>query len=97
MRIACPKDDAACRPQAPLPDDDGCGQELTQWLASVKKTAKVEAEPTTGGSVPASARRRITLDQLPADCRAVLENGNPPQSLGQGTATTEAGSPPHGK
>jgi penicillin-insensitive murein endopeptidase len=92
MRIGCPKDDAACKPQAPLPDDDGCGQELTHWLAAVKKkTAAVEPEPTKGGSVPASARRRITLDQLPADCRAVLENGNPPQGLERGTASTEAG------
>jgi len=75
LRIACPKDDMACTPQAPLPSDDGCGQELARWLSLVKKPA--QPEPTSGAAAGASARHHITLDQLPADCRTVLEDGSP--------------------
>jgi penicillin-insensitive murein DD-endopeptidase len=67
MRIACPKSSPACKPRAPLPSDDGCGSEPSDWLALVKKS------PRSGPVNTPRAGRQITLDQLPAECRTVLE------------------------
>jgi penicillin-insensitive murein DD-endopeptidase len=91
MRISCPKNSAGCISQPALPNDDGCGQELSNWLTAVKKTPKPEPPPAP--STPAPARRGITLDQLPADCRAVLDWGgaDKPVSASAPTATTTAG------
>jgi len=68
MRIACPTTSAGCVPQSPLPNDDGCGQELTNWLALVQKPAK----PLLSGAPAIARRHSIALDQLPAACRVVL-------------------------
>jgi penicillin-insensitive murein DD-endopeptidase len=91
MRIGCPKDSADCVSQPALPNDDGCGQELSSWLAAVKKPPK--PEPAPAPSAPAPARRGITLDQLPADCRAVLAWGraDKPATAGAPAVTTTAG------
>jgi hypothetical protein len=55
-----------------LPSDDGCGKELTDWLALVKPKTPSPVKPGT----PAVSKPGITLDQLPSDCRAVLANGS---------------------
>jgi penicillin-insensitive murein endopeptidase len=69
IRIACPKGSANCESQPPVGTDDGCGAELTRWLALVK-------HPPRPGP-PGPERRPIMLDQLPADCRTVLAGGAP--------------------
>jgi penicillin-insensitive murein endopeptidase len=72
VRITCPKDSSNCQAQPPLPSDDGCGKELTDWLALVKPKP-----PKPGPPVAASPPKPgITLDQLPAECRAVLASGS---------------------
>jgi len=72
VRIACPEGSGTCEGQPPLPADDGCGAELTRWLALVKpKPRPPEAPPVK----PPPPRPAITLDQLPAECRAVLASG----------------------
>jgi penicillin-insensitive murein DD-endopeptidase len=76
VRIACPKGSTNCEAQPPLPSDDGCGKELTNWLALVSKPPKPQPPPVPG--TPAPVRRGITLDQLPADCRVVLNGGKEP-------------------
>ena len=68
MRITCPHTSIACKSQPPLPSDDGCGAELSNWLASGKKSSR------TDSVTAAPARRGITLDQLPTECRAVLDS-----------------------
>jgi penicillin-insensitive murein DD-endopeptidase len=91
LRIGCPKDSAGCISQPALPnDDDGCGQELSNWLALVKKPPRPEPPPALGASAP--SRRGITLDQLPAECRVVLDGGaeGKPASAGAPTATAAA-------
>jgi penicillin-insensitive murein endopeptidase len=70
VRIACPKGSTNCEAQPPPGSDDGCGKELTDWLALVK------APPKPGP--PAPPKPAITLDQLPAECRAVLASGGNP-------------------
>jgi penicillin-insensitive murein endopeptidase len=74
VRIACPEGSTNCEHQQPLPNNDGCGKELTNWLALVKPKPKPETPPDTVAK-PAPPKRAITLDQLPADCRSVLAGG----------------------
>jgi penicillin-insensitive murein endopeptidase len=88
VRIACPKGSTNCEAQPARPSDDGCGKELTNWLALVKKPPKPEPPPAPGA--PAPVRRAITLDQLPAECRTVLNNGAPPAPVTAKAATTTA-------
>jgi penicillin-insensitive murein endopeptidase len=77
MRIACPGGSTNCEAQPPLPNDDGCGKELTNWLALVKPKPKPETPPPPAvAAKPAPPKPGLTLDQLPAECRAVLASGN---------------------
>jgi penicillin-insensitive murein endopeptidase len=75
VRIACPKGSAHCEHQPPVTGEDGCGAELTRWLKLIKPppTITAPAKPAP----PGPERRPITLDQLPAECRAVLASGTP--------------------
>jgi penicillin-insensitive murein endopeptidase len=75
IRIACPKGSAACEHQPAVSGDDGCGAELKRWLKLVKPPP-VTAAPAKPAP-PARERHPITLDQLPATCRAVLASGTP--------------------
>ena len=70
VRMACPEGSANCESQPALPDDDGCGKELTNWLALVSKPPKPEPP-----GPPQPPKPGITLDQLPAECRTVLNSG----------------------
>jgi penicillin-insensitive murein DD-endopeptidase len=76
VRIACPSGSTNCEAQPPLPADDGCGKELTNWLALVKPKPKPDTPPPVIAAKPAPPKPGITLDQLPADCRAVLASGS---------------------
>jgi penicillin-insensitive murein DD-endopeptidase len=67
VRIACPKGSTNCEAQPSVGGDDGCGADLTRWLALVKTPPKP--------GPPGPERAPITLNQLPADCRAVLATG----------------------
>jgi penicillin-insensitive murein DD-endopeptidase len=73
IRIGCPKGSSNCEGQASVGSDDGCGAELTRWL----KLVKVPPRPLPPGK-PRPQKRPITLDQLPAECRTVLNGGPPP-------------------
>jgi penicillin-insensitive murein DD-endopeptidase len=79
IRIACPKGSAGCEAQPSVNhDDDGCGAELTHWLKLVKpKPSPPAVAAAPKPATPAPERRYITLDQLPAECRAVLASGTP--------------------
>jgi penicillin-insensitive murein endopeptidase len=74
VRIGCPKGSMSCTRQPPVGKDDGCGAELTRWLKVVKRAPPRPAPP---GSPPPPPRERrpITLAQLPAECRVVLNGG----------------------
>ena len=74
VRIACPGGSTACEHQPPLPADDGCGKELTNWLALVKPKPKPLTPPEVVAK-PAPPKPGLTLDQLPAECRSVLASG----------------------
>lgn len=69
IRIACPPGSDNCQAQGPPPSDDGCGKELTDWLARLKPPK----EPLPKRGKPAKPKPPLTLAQLPAECKVVLE------------------------
>jgi penicillin-insensitive murein DD-endopeptidase len=65
IRISCPADSPACKPQpAPAPED-GCGHELDSWF----KVAVLHPKPSP---TPAKPRPPMTMAALPAACRQVV-------------------------
>ncbi len=79
IRIGCPRDSVSCKGQAPAAGDDGCGREIDDWLASLKKPPKPEPskpEPQVAIEAPKEEKRPVTLDDLPNECRAVLTAGS---------------------
>lgn len=73
IRIYCPN--SGCKAQDPVGVDDGCGKEVDNWLKQIAKSLKPPPPPKPGEKkkwIPPSERRKITMDQLPAECRAVL-------------------------
>jgi penicillin-insensitive murein endopeptidase len=85
IRIGCPKGSTSCKRQVPVGSDDGCGAELKRWLARVKPPVRPLPPPKPGVARP--ERRPITLAQLPAECRVVLNGPTAP------TATAAAKTP----
>jgi penicillin-insensitive murein endopeptidase len=71
IRIGCPN--GGCRAQPAVGGDDGCGKEVDNWLKVIAKSLKDKPKPGVK-VIPDSARRKITLDQLPAECRTVLNS-----------------------
>jgi penicillin-insensitive murein DD-endopeptidase len=72
VRMSCPPDSANCRAQPTPSTDDGCGKELTDWLALVSRPPP-PPQPTPPVPVkPAPPKPQITLDMLPPECRVVL-------------------------
>lgn len=69
IRMGCPAGSTNCVPQAAVPHEDGCTKELNEWFA------RLTAPPKPGPQAP--AKPPITIDQLPAECRIVLDNGKP--------------------
>lgn len=73
IRMGCPAGSTSCERQKAAPaDSDGCGKELTDWLAMV-------SAPPRPAPVPAPAPRapppEMNLTQLPLECRTVLTAG----------------------
>lgn len=82
IRIGCPAGSAGCTAQPPVPGDDGCGKELTDWLKRVAPRPRPpvqEAKPAPKPAKPPRKKPEITLADLPDDCRTVLlAGGNKP-------------------
>jgi penicillin-insensitive murein endopeptidase len=73
IRIGCTN--SGCTAQ-PVPNgDDGCGKEVDNWLKIVAKSLSKE-EPKPGQKIGggASDMRMITMNQLPAECKTVLNS-----------------------
>jgi penicillin-insensitive murein endopeptidase len=65
VRLACPDGGGACIDQAPPPPGPGCDETLAWWFSDEALNPK----PQPG----APARRALTLADLPASCRGVLD------------------------
>jgi penicillin-insensitive murein DD-endopeptidase len=102
VRVTCPPNAGDCEPQKPLSGDDGCGQELSNWFAMLKKAAIAGAgQPATG--VP--RKSSLTMSKLPRECGTVLTAGgfeppvpvnadNLPEPVLKALASKETGPPP---
>ena len=66
IRIACPADSAACKPQPPPDGADGCGHELDYWF---KESTLHPAPPP----VPSQPKPGITLAGLPPACKQIVD------------------------
>jgi len=86
IRIGCPN--AGCEIQPAVKDDDGCGKELTNWLTLVEKSLKAPPPKPGVKIVPDSERRQITMEQLPAECKVVLNSPGAPLPADEAMAAT---------
>lgn len=64
VRLSCPPGSQGCKNQSRPPAGDGCGAELSSWLAPPK--------PSTTPSKPRKPRPQLTLGSLPNYCETVL-------------------------
>ncbi len=70
IRMACPDGSITCQDQDAPPDGDGCGKELTDWLATQHKAIFAPKTPRTGP--PSKPKPPMSVDALPAECKQVL-------------------------
>ena len=75
VRLSCPPGLAGCENQAPVDSDYGCGQQLKDWYAMLRKAAIEAAKPAQPGAKPWKGKPALTLAQLPRDCGTVLKAG----------------------
>lgn len=76
IRIACPKGSGNCREQAPVTGEDGCGKELTEWIARVRPKPPEPPPPPGTKPKPQPPKPALTLEGLPPECREVVTAGN---------------------
>ena len=68
VRLKCPSGARGCVDQAPPPAGDGCADAVA-WQRNI-----LNPPPPDPNAKPAKPRRELLLADLPAQCKAVLEN-----------------------
>ncbi len=76
IRIGCPDGSAGCKPQAPIPGNDGCNKELDHWFKLM--TAPPAPKPTVPVK-PTKPKPPLTLADLPSECGQVLQAAGGPK------------------
>lgn len=101
VRIGCPGNSPDCKPQAPIPGDDGCAKELDDWFQLLTRKPKPPQPKPKDEQVakkPVKPKPPMSLDQLPADCRDVLALGGevkvPPKPVIASTVAKPAAAKP---
>lgn len=74
VRIGCPPGSVGCVSQKPITGEDGCTKEVDDWLARMAR-AKLPPPPKPPGWKPPPPTPPVSMAQLPAECKMVLENG----------------------
>jgi penicillin-insensitive murein endopeptidase len=74
IRIGCPPGSKGCVAQKAVTGEDGCTAEVDGWLKRMAR-AKLPAPPKPPGWKPAPPPPPMTLADMPADCKMVLESG----------------------
>ncbi len=68
VRLNCPKGAQGCRNQTPPPAGDGCA-DAREWQRNI-----LNPPPPDPNAKPRQPRRELVLADLPAQCKAVLDN-----------------------
>jgi penicillin-insensitive murein endopeptidase len=94
VRLACPPGAAGCEDQKGVSGDDGCGQELVNWYAMLKKAAIANAKPAPPGAKAWVGKAPLRMAQLPKECGSVLTAGGfePPIPAADGTVADKPAS-----
>lgn len=74
VRIGCPPGSTGCVAQKAVTGEDGCTTEVEGWLKRMARD-KLPAPPKPPGWKPPPAPPPMTLADMPADCKMVLESG----------------------
>lgn len=69
IRIACPDGDSACVDQDPPPGGDGCGKELSDWLAQQHKAYFGPKPPV---SIDKKPPKPLPLSAMPEACQQIV-------------------------
>ena len=102
VRLACPPGAEGCEAQKPVGGDDGCGQELANWYAMLKKAAIELTKPAPLETKP-STGKALHMADLPRECGTVLTSGGfeppanadaMPPALLKAMRSKESGPPP---
>jgi penicillin-insensitive murein endopeptidase len=76
VRLACPPGMEGCENQKPVTGDLGCGKELDDWDAMLKKSAIwMTQQNIDPNAKPGRKKKPFPLKDLPDDCRTVLTSG----------------------
>jgi penicillin-insensitive murein endopeptidase len=103
VRLSCPPGMESCGNQPPVKPDDGCGAELAEWYKMIREAAIWQAIPPDPDEKP-PVKKQLSVSDLPGECKAVLNAGEPPVVAEDGTvpaavakiASKDAGEPlPH--
>jgi penicillin-insensitive murein endopeptidase len=102
VRVTCPPGSPDCEGQKPVNGGDGCGEELTDWYAKLKRAVIAGATQSPAGT--SKPRRSFSMAKLPQECSTVLTAGGfEPQTVSVGPmpvpiqkalASKESGPPP---
>jgi penicillin-insensitive murein endopeptidase len=104
VRLSCPPGIAGCANQKPVAGSDGCGTEIKNWYAMLRKSAIWRANQPPTPAKPAKSKKRLKrVSDLPKDCKTVLTSGgHDPSATDPATvpvalraaASKDAGPPP---
>jgi penicillin-insensitive murein endopeptidase len=82
IRMGCPKDSPTCTPQPVVGNEDGCGKEVNDWIARMKRIYAPRPPPdpkiVRPKPKPKPKPPETTLADLPPECRVVIGNTSPP-------------------
>jgi penicillin-insensitive murein endopeptidase len=66
VRLNCPPDSPGCKPQPPVPQDDGCGKELDDWFK------RLRAPPPPKSEKPPVPAKPLLLTSMPKECQDLV-------------------------
>jgi penicillin-insensitive murein endopeptidase len=82
IRMGCPKGSPTCTPQPVVGNEDGCGKEVDEWIARMKRIyaprPPVDPKIVQPKPKPKPKKPEITLADLPVACKLVIGNTSPP-------------------
>ena len=104
VRLSCPPGIAGCANQNLVASNDGCGTEIKNWYAMLRKSEIWKATQPPAPAKPAKSTKRLKrVADLPKDCKTVLTSGgHDPSATDPATvpvalraaASKDAGPPP---